>query len=470
MDPRRRLWVRLAVIVGVTGFLLWLVLPYGPNINWGVLGIKPGDGQTESDLIKRIDFRLGLDLRGGAELRYHADLSTIGPAEHRNSMEGIRDVIERRINALGVSEPVIQVQGTDQLVVQLPGVANPEDAIKAIGKTPTLMFLAESAEPAVTPQLTDESGNPITSTITDENGNPIDLNALTQPQFEPTELTGRNLKSAQVSFSQSGLMEPQVQLVFDDEGARIFEQLTGDNIGKRLAIEIDGVIISAPTVQDKIIGGQAVISGSFTVDEAKELARNLNAGALPVPVELVEQRSVGPSLGRIYVEKSIVAGFIGFLVVALFMILFYRLPGLLAVAALASYVIFSLFIFKIIPVTLTLAGIAGFVISMGMAVDANVLIFERFKEELRKKQELTVAQEEGFRGAWSSIRDSNISTLMSCLILYIFGTSFVRGFALTLGIGIVMSMLSAITITRVYLQLVAGPRWKGSYWWFGVKK
>ncbi|EKE19205.1 MAG: hypothetical protein ACD_9C00094G0002, partial [uncultured bacterium] len=291
-----------------------------------------------------------------------------------------------------------------------------------------------------------------------------------QPQFKPTGLTGKNLKKAEVVFEQQGIGTPQVSLLFDDEGKKLFEEITERSVGKRVAIMIDGVIISAPTVQEKISEGTAVITGNFTLDEAKELARNLNAGALPVPISLISRQTVGATLGQESVQQSLIAGLIGLLVVCLFMIFYYRLPGVLAVFALMIYAIVVLALFKLIPVTLTLAGVAGFILAIGMAVDANVLIFERMREELRAGKNLGTAIDVGFKQAWNSIRDSNVSTLIICLVLYWFGTSVIKGFALTLGIGILVSMFSALTVTRVFLRLSAmSPAGKAS-WWFGMNK
>jgi preprotein translocase subunit SecD len=264
--------------------------------------------------------------------------------------------------------------------------------------------------------------------------------------------------------------KPQIGLEFDDEGAKMFEEITARNVSKKVAIYLDNAAITIPTVQETIAGGRAQITGSFTVDEAKQLARRLNAGALPVPINLINQQSIGASLGEKSLHQSLVAGIIGILAVALFMMLWYRLPGILAVVALIIYTAIVLMIFKLIPVTLTLAGIAGFVLSVGMAVDANVLIFERLKEELRWGKSLGGAIDEGFKRAWTSIRDSNVSSLITCGVLFWLGTSIIKGFALTLAIGILVSMFSAIFVTRNFLQLVVSEKMERKLWWFGVKK
>ncbi|MCK4553757.1 protein translocase subunit SecD [Candidatus Parcubacteria bacterium] len=287
-----------------------------------------------------------------------------------------------------------------------------------------------------------------------------------QSEWALTELTGKNLKRASVQFNPND-NTPEVSLEFDDEGGKMFEEITGRNVGKSVAIFLDGYAISVPTVNEKITGGKAVISGNFNIKEAKLLAQRLNAGALPVPIDLINQQTVGASLGQESVNKSLTAGLAGLILVALFMVIFYRLPGLLAVFALAIYGILILAIFKLWPVTLTLSGIAGFILSIGMAVDANVLIFERFKEELRAGKPLANAIEEGFARAWPSIRDGNFSTLITCFILIQFSTSVVKGFAITLGLGIIISMFSAIVITKNFLRLAGGEWLEGKKWLLG---
>ena len=367
----------------------------------------------------RWPFRLGLDLQGGAHLVYRADISLVSSAEASEAMAGVRDVIERRVNLFGVSEPVVQTEnvgGERRLIVELAGVFDIKEAIKAIGETPYLEFRELKGE-----------------------------------GFVATNLTGRYLKRASLSFEQN-LGEPQIFLEFNDEGAEIFERITEKNVGSPVAIFLDGAPISAPVVQERISGGQAQITGRFTLEEAKQLVRRFNAGALPVPITLLSQESVGASLGKDALIKSLRAAIYGTLAVMLFMILWYRLPGVISVLALGVYGAITLLLFKLIPVTLSSAGIAGFILSVGMAVDANILIFERMKEELRSGRSLDTAMAEGFRRAWTSIRDSNVSSLITAAILYYFGTSLVRGFALTLGLGILVSMFSAITASRYFLR------------------
>jgi len=382
-------------------------------------------------IVGALDFplRLGLDLKGGIHLIYRADVSK----SNADALEGIRDVIERRINIYGVSEPVVRTEnvlGEDRLSVQLAGVFDIEQAIKLIGETPFLEFRTEDP-------------NVATSTLA---ANPY-------AAFAPTELTGQYLQSARMEFDQTSGV-PYISIQFDDTGAEIFERLTEENIGKSIAIFLDGLPISVPTVQNKISGGAAQITGQFTLEEARVLAQRLNSGALPVPIELISQERVEPARGEAALKQSFFAGIVGFIFVIAFMLLWYRLPGLIAVVALLIYVSLSLAVFKLIGVTLTTAGIAGFVLSVGMAVDANILIFERMKEELKRGKTLGVAIEEGFVRAWTSVRDSNTSSLITAIILWYFGTESVKGFALTLGLGIIVSMFSAIVVTRTFLRAV----------------
>ena len=387
-------------------------------------------------------FKLGLDLQGGTHLIYQADLSGLAEDNYDSSMQGLRDVIERRVNLFGVEEPVVQVQD-QRLIVELAGIKDPNQAIAIIGQTPYLEFREQKENY----QEIIEKNQKIAESGEGEMEDP----------FQATVLTGQYLEKAELGFDQT-TYQSLVSLQFDDEGAKIFEELTEKNIGKPLAIYIDGVPISVPTVQDRISGGKAQITGSFTIDEAKTLARNLNAGALPVPIALISQQSVGPTLGKISLEQSLKAGIWGLLAVAVFMVLFYRLPGFFASLALVIYVGLVLALFKLIPVTLTLAGIGGFILSIGMAVDANVLIFSRMREELKEGKSFPLAVEEGFRRAWPAIRDGNLTTLIVAVILFGFGTSFVKGFALTLSIGVLISMFSAIFITKNFLRVFVGTK------------
>ncbi|MBI4050609.1 MAG: protein translocase subunit SecD [Candidatus Doudnabacteria bacterium] len=376
-------------------------------------------------------FRLGLDLQGGTHLVYEGDLTDITAGDRGDAMNSARDVIERRVNAFGVSEPVIQVAGDNRLIVELPGVKDIEGAIKQIGLTPFLEF--REIDPAYLPP---------------EDPNEIDF----LKQFRPSGLSGKHLKKSDIVFDPN-TNQPQITLQFDDEGKKLFADITARNIGRVVAIFLDGIPISAPVVQQEITAGQAVITGNFTIDEAKELAQRLNAGALPVPIKLVQQQNIGPTLGRVSLEQSVIAGLIGFLAIVLFMLVYYKLSGLFAILALLIYVFINLAVFKLVPVTLTLAGIAGFILSVGMAVDANILVFERTKEERKAGVESNKALERGFTRAWNAIRDSNVSSLITVFILGYFGSSLIRGFAVTLGIGILVSMFTAIFVTRTFMRL-----------------
>ncbi|MFH1423687.1 MAG: protein translocase subunit SecD [Candidatus Nealsonbacteria bacterium] len=396
-----------------------------------------------------IPFKLGLDLQGGIHLVYEADMSGIDAKEYDSSLQGLRDVLERRVNLFGVEEPLVQTQESGdrhRLIVELAGISDPSEAITIIGEMPYLEFKEYKTN---------------YQEITAQNSELINNEGVVEVEledpFQPTALTGKYLKKAELSFDQT-TYQPLVSLQFNDEGAKIFEELTLRNIGKPLAIYIDGIPISTPTVQEKISQGRAQISGHFTLNEAKALARNLNAGALPVPITLISQETVGPALGKISLEKSLQAGIWGLLAVVVFMTIFYRLPGMLASLALVIYTILNLALFKTIPVTLTLAGIGGFLLSIGMAVDGNILIFSRMREELRQGKTFAVAVEEGFRRAWPAIWDGNFTLLIVAVILFSFGTSFVKGFAFTVIIGTLLSMFSAIIITKSFLRCLIGTK------------
>ena len=585
---------------------------------------------------KELPFRLGLDLQGGTQLVYEADVNNIPEADRMSSLEGVRDVIERRVNAFGVAEPVIQVNktisGKYRIIAELAGVKDVKEAIKMIGETPLLEFKEQGSGDTST--LTAEEKNQITafnlqsktkadkvlasiatstnvdfeklakennqvtqlnndanSPTTEDNGdlgwvdatsypeiasavkglsagsilkkvidtpsgyiilkldekrmkdNPFkdeknkaqkieeykvhrilfpkisesDLASIKGGDWKNTELTGKYLKRATVQFNPND-GSPEVSLEFNPDGAKLFEDITGRNVGKPVAIFLDGYPISAPNVNEKIVGGKAVISGKFTVQESKLLVQRLNTGALPVAISLVSQQTVGASLGQKSIDSSLLAGIIGFILVSLFMILYYRLPGLLSVLSLAVYAMAVLSVFKVMPlwtalvfiallvllfilvfkeinvfdgllsvllflviiiflfvyalksVTLTLSGLAGFILSIGMAVDANVLIFERMKEELKLGKPLSAAVDEGFKRAWPSIRDGNVTTILTCFVLMTFGTGLIKGFGTTLFIGVSVSMFSGIVVTRTLLKLIAGKYLEKHPWWLGVKK
>ena len=373
-------------------------------------------------------WKLGLDLVGGSHLTYEIDLSAVKSADRDSVVSGLRDVIEKRVNLFGVSEPQVysaKSGSSERLVVELAGVKDVTKAIAQIGETPFLYF------------------------ATPEGFKGAD--GTTVPAYRNSDLTGRYITGAQLNFDQT-TNAPLISLQFDSVGAKMFEDLTAANIGKPIAVFLDSTLISEPIVQEKISGGKAQITGRFSLEEAKTLVARFNAGALPAPIKLIGQDTVGASLGAESLKKTVHAGLFGMVLVALFMILYYRGYGLIAACALVIYAILSLALFKLFGITMTLAGITGFILSIGMAVDANILIFERTKEERRKGTSGTQALKEGFIRAWPSIRDSNTTTIITALTLYWITTGFVKGFALTLLLGVVMSMFSAITVSRALLM------------------
>jgi preprotein translocase subunit SecD len=435
---RKIILVLLILVLG--GGIALLVFKSEPRLNKNFA--------TTYSFFKNHPFRLGLDLSGGSHLIYKADVSGVPAGQVKDSMDALRDIIERRVNLFGVSEPVVQVQHSslvsgsgEQLIVDLPGVTDVKKAIEMIGQTPLLEFKTEA------PQNLDPKNISVGA------DGKVDLGAISlDKKFVATELTGRYLQKATLDFD-TNTREPKVSLQFDEAGTKLFAQITKDNVGKMVAIYLDGAPISTPVVREEIPNGQAVISGSFTPVEARTLVGRLNSGALPVPIALLSTQTIGATLGDSAVNAGVKATIIGFLLVALFLILWYRLPGLIATLSLCIFIVIILAIFKLLPVTLTAAGIAGFIISIGIAVDANVLIFERVKEELASGKNIQEAVAAGFSRAWFSIRDSNISNFITAVILFWFGTSLIKGFALTLGLGVIVSMFSAITITRIFLSL-----------------
>ena len=519
--------------------------------------------------LNKLKINLGLDLQGGMHLEYRADLSKMEDSRIDESMQAVQDVVERRVNAFGVTEPVVYTtkSGSDRrLIVELAGIKDKEEAKKLIQGTPVLEFKKEGAPDEkddipqelfdqLNEQIKQKAGGILKEALagkdfaqlakdnsedpgSKENGGEYDFvpkgsfvpeyeavifdkglkdgeifpelveteygwhiikrlevkgegdsqefksahilfakksKPAPQTTYVETGLTGKNLKNAVVDFASQGLSEPQVSLKFDDEGTKLFAQLTKENIGKSIAIYLDGEIISAPTVQAEITNGEAVITGNFSIDEAKNLVKRLNEGALPVPITLVSQESVDASLGGVSLATSLKAGYIGLGLVVVFMLIFYRFLGLIAVFALLIYSVLMIAIFKLSgltpwQITLTLPGIAGFILSIGMAVDANILIFERTKEEIRKGRNILGALEEGFKRAWSSIRDGNISSIITAFILIMIGTGFVKGFAVTLVIGVLLSMFTAVVISRTLLRFIVGEWIADKLWLVGVSK
>lgn len=548
---RENLKWRVFAIFVLTAVCLLVVFPVYANkgIDWVNKKANIGLPNFPSS-----GFNLGLDLQGGAHLIYQANTKDIPDADRTGAVEGVRDVIERRVRGgLGVAEPLVQttkVNNDFRIIVELPGVTDVNQAIKMIGETPILEFKETDDKPlraltaAETKTMNDYNAeaqkkakealaavnggmsfaDAVTKYSEDErtktNGgelgfinnqifpdfykwagthqdgdiskelvkSPDGLNIikrisllktdasstapaqfdvarifikLKQPvdivppadQWKTSGLSGKQLKRTEVS-QDSRTGQVQVALQFNDEGTQLFADLTKRNVGKPVAIFLDGTPISVPVVNEPILNGSAVISGSFSIQDARLLAQRLNSGALPVPVDLISQQKVGATLGADSLAKSFKAGIAGLLAVIIFMIFYYRLPGVLAGLALVVYASIALAIFKLIGVTLTLSGIAGFILSIGVAVDANVLVFERLKEELRSGKTLRASMEEAFIRAWPSIRDSNVSALISCVCLIWFGTGFVQGFAVTLAIGVLVSMFTAIIVTRTVMRLV----------------
>ena len=375
---------------------------------------------------------LGLDIAGGTSLIYEVETGKI-PAEDRNVvLNGLRDVLERRVNLFGVSEPkvlVVKNETNPRLIIELAGIKNVQKAIQTIGETPFLDFREVVPKPGV-----------------------ITVSTTNDIQFIPTPLNGRYIKKAALNFDNVS-QKPTVNIEFTPAGSKLFAEITERNVGKPLAIFLDNQPIEMPVVREKITGGRAEISGNFTLETAKQLVGRFNAGALPAPITLINQYTISPELGADSLRKAIIAGALGTLLVMIFMIIYYKELGIFASIALILYIPLTLGIFKIIPITLTLAGIAGFILSIGMAVDANILVCERTKEETKRGVKPEVAVEEWFKRAWTSIRDSNVSTMITSLVLYYFTSSFVKGFALALFIGVIVSMFSAITLTRTMLRL-----------------
>lgn len=469
----RNLWL---VIIGLLAiFALWVDFSE-TQIAIDFLGIR-----------REIRTVLGLDLQGGIQILLEADVPPNQPVD-RGNLEDTRRIIENRVNALGVSEPVVQIAGNRRIVVELPGVTNLEQAVNTIKQTGLLEFVDAGAAPipegtvirttldVSTTETVPLTGTPtLTPTPALTETAPLTGTTPVSPteRVYPTVMTGRNLRNARPQLDP--FRQPEVAFTLDAEGTRLFAEYTSRNVGRYLCIVLDKKVISCPVIQEPITQGQGVIrmgSGS-TLADAEALAVTLRYGALPVPLKIVDTRNIGPTLGRESIHRSLIAGIVGFATVALFMVLYYRVPGILAVLALSLYTALVFAIFKLLPVTLTLPGIAGFVLSIGLAVDANILIFERLKEELRAGRALAMAIDYGFERAWPSIRDSNISTLITCAILYVFGLNFgasmVRGFALTLAIGVAASLFTGIWVTRAFLHVLLDRLSAQAHGrWFGI--
>ena len=465
----------LILIIFLVILALWIDL--SKNISF------PNPFNTDQPLFSRnVDTRLGLDLRGGLQTLLEADVPE-GQTINSADLAVTRQILDNRANALGVSEVIMQTAGERRIVAEFPGVSNPEEVVASLQQTALLEFVDFGSNPvAVGTKI--ETDNPSGSstgaaatptaeaTATSDPNNPAPTPAPTQPAtVYKTVMTGADLKEAHVSTDSVG--QPAVGFTLSDNGAKIFGDYTTSHTGQYLGIVLDKVVISAPVVNTPITDGAGIIQGKFTAEEANKLSVQLSYGALPVPVKVVESRTVGATLGEESVRKSLVAGIIGLSVVILFMLLYYRLPGFIADLALIVYALLSLALFKLIPVVLTLPGIAGFILSIGMAVDANILIFERLKEELRAGRNLRQAIDLGWSRAWPSIRDSNTSSLITCAILYVFGNTFgasmVKGFSVTLALGIAVSLFTAIIVTRTFLHtLLDNVKLSDRPGWFGL--
>ena len=440
-NPRYLLWL----IIGLTIAAIFINLPKFSNVHFAnkTFNFNPNSIFTALKINKTLTFREGLDLKGGTSLVLQANMKNIASGERSAALDSAKTVIENRVNLFGVSEPLVQTTITNnndyRINVEIPGVTDVNQVRNLIGTTAQLNFweeISSSAAKLGTPGIINVGGT----------------------YFKKTDLTGSDLSQTSVGFDQN-TGKPEVQLVFNSTGAKKFADITAQTVGKRLAIALDNQIIEAPTVNQVIQGGNAVITGGFTTDTATQLSTELNAGALPVSLTVLSSSVIEPTLGSSSLTKSLFAGALGFIIIVIFMTTLYKKLGAIASVALTLYTLFVLAIFKLSSVTpygitLTLSGIAGFILSIGMAVDANILIFERMKEELRQGKSHETAIELGFSRAWTSIRDSNISTLITSFVLYEFGTGMVKGFALVLAIGVLVSMFSAIVVTRTFLRLI----------------
>lgn len=423
---RRRFFPLLGMAL-LLSMALWTLL--NENIDLPGIGVREG-------------MRLGLDLKGGTHLVLQADFSKLGPGETEDeAMAGVVEGIKRRVDAYGVTEPIIQRHGSDRVLVQLPGVKDINEAVRLVRQAAFMDFRE--------PEL-DDSGSP----VLDGEGNTQWQPAKAELNGEDLHLTGKYLKrNSFVGLDPQN--KPEVHFEWDDDGATLFEQITTRLIGKPLGIFLDGELVSSPIVQ-AVIQERGIITG-LTAEEGRVLAIQLNSGALPVPMKVIQQQDVDALLGADSLQRSLQAGVVGLILLLAFMVVYYRFLGVVGAVALLYYGVLVLALFKLIPVTITLAGMAGFIISLGMAVDANVLVFERLKEELRRGSTFGAAVEVGFSRAWQAIRDSNVTTLIVCAILYWFGSRFghtsIMGFALTLGLGIITSMFTAIVVTRGLLRV-----------------
>lgn len=450
----RNLTNRLILIAAILALALWVDLNDEINI------LNPVSSETL--FTRDVQPRLGLDLQGGLQVLLEADI----PANQQvdaQAMEVARDIVQQRTDALGVNENVIQIAGDRRIVGEFPGLEDTESVLSTIQQTGLLEFVD-------TGDFNPEEGS-ILVTDYSPGGEPVQPSADGDAIYH-TIMTGADLASVAVGTDQLGV-EYLINFTLTPEGTKIFAEHTSANSGKFLTILLDKEVISAPVIREPITGGQGSISGSFTAESANRFAVQLRYGSLPVPLKIVETRIIGPTLGADSLNKSLIAGLIGMTIVALFMIIYYRLPGIVAVLSILIYAAIALAVFKWFHFTLTLPGIAGFLLSTGAALDANILIFERMKEELRNGRNLSQAVDQGWTRAWSSIRDSNLSAIITAVILFWFGSSFgatiVKGFSLTLALGVLISLFTAIYITRTFLALfVKTFKPENLEFWFGL--
>ncbi|MCU0507722.1 MAG: protein translocase subunit SecD [Anaerolineae bacterium] len=471
---RSRNTLVLVLILLLAVLVLFIVLPIDhPSFAKQALFWQPAESRD-------LTIKQGLDLQGGTQVLLEAK-PPVGQTVTADDLAAAKAIVERRVNGLGVTEPLVQLQGENRIIVELPGISNPEQAVQTLRSTGQLEFVEIPDDALLTLGANAQEllqGTYIRTTNNPAEPDPARLGetqSLLGDQVFTTVMTGRELADAGVTTDPT-TTAPQISFSLKPDGSQVFGQYTGSHIGGTLAIVLDNVVLSAPTIQSAITGGQGVITGRYSLEEARNLAVQLRYGALPVPLEVVNRNTIGATLGADSVQKSILAGAIGLVTVLIFMTIYYRLPGFLAALALILYAGINLALYKLIPVTLTLPGIAGFLLSTGMAVDANILIFERMKEELRWGRTVRQSVEAGFDRAWTSILDSNLSTLIICLILILFGRTFgaqaVLGFALNLGIGVLVSMFTAVVVTRTLMRAVfdktSAEAYRERHWLLGA--
>lgn len=452
-----RFLLALVLFVTIFSLIINLIQPYSFNIGSRQYQY-PGINLQAVPFLKTsndFSFKKGLDLEGGTRITLKADMKGVPVASQQDALDSAKAVIERRVNPSGVTEALVQtvkVNKDYRIIVEIPGVTDVKEALALVGTTAKLSFWEATEEISASESAKIATDAAKLVQIANEKKLPLGIVQILGSTAKKTNLSGSDLKQTTVTFNQNN-GQPQVNLVFTANGAKKFGNITKRNVGKIVAIALDDKVMEAPRVNEAIFGGSAVISGTFTTQTAKTLQRQLNAGALPISLTVLQQSATGATLGAESLQKSLFAGALGLMVIVVFMIVLYGRLGFVASLALIVYMLLVSSLFRLIPVTLTLAGIAGFILSIGVAVDANILIFERMKEEMRRGISPKSAIDLGFSRAWPSIRDSNVSSLITSTILYYFGTTVVRGFAFTLALGVIISMFSAIVVTRTFLRL-----------------